>query len=149
VKASLKATQTDALKICMIQRGLTVESLALAGGVKQITISNQIAKSFPSRRLRLVMEGVLNLPIWSNMAAFESRQQLASRCGFDPFVLTAWELQQRSAALKIRGRSKSRCRAALIGLIEKHFIQPTHDVAPQKPPITIHRNEQHPIPKTI
>jgi hypothetical protein len=61
--ASLKSVQVDALKIKMIERTLTVDSMAAACGVKAITLSNQIAKNFPSRRLRLVVEGVLNLPL--------------------------------------------------------------------------------------
>jgi hypothetical protein len=105
----------------MIQRSLTVEKLASDCGVKPITLSNQIAKNFPSRRLRLIVETVLNLPIWSSAAEFESRRLLISRCGFNPFTLTTTELQQRVAGFKIRWRSKNKTRSALIDLLAKHL----------------------------
>jgi hypothetical protein len=119
--ASLKTVETDTLRYWMIRRALTVETLAENCGVKRITLSNQIAKNFPSRRLRLIVEGVLMLPLWSSEAAFKARQCLASRCYFDPFVFTTSQLQQRCSTLKIRGRSKDKRKASLIALIEGHF----------------------------
>jgi hypothetical protein len=105
----------------MIQRGLTVEKLAAACGIKKITLANQIAKNFLSRRLRLIVEKFFNRPIWSGSAEFERRQHLASRCGFDVFVLTLPELRQQVSSLKIRGRSKARRKSDFIILIERHF----------------------------
>ena len=115
----------------MIQRGLSVEKLSEVCGVKKITLSNQIAKNFPSRRLRQVVETVLNLSIWSNQDEFVTRQQLTSRCGFNPFVLTAPKLRQRIAELKLRGRSKARRKDAMIELLQQRFAitkshQPNH-----------------------
>jgi hypothetical protein len=118
---SLKTTETDALKILMIQRALTIEKLADDCGVKRVTMSNQIAKNFPSLCLRLVVEDVLKLPIWSSVAEFESRQLLATKCGYDPFALSTMELRQRITKLKIRGRSKNRRKGNLIDLIRHHF----------------------------
>ncbi len=121
VNQSLKTAETDALRICMIQRGLTVEKLAADCGVAPITLRNQIAKNFPSLRLRLVVEGVLNLAIWSGAAGLQVRQQLISNCGFDPFVLSASDLQRHVSGFKIRGRSKDRTKRALIALLQIHF----------------------------
>ena len=121
MKATLKATEIDALKITMIQRALTVERLANDCGVKLTTMSNQITKNFPSLRLRLVVEDVLTIPIWSNVAEFQDRRALATRCGYDPFVLSITELRQRITKLKIRGRSKNRHKGNLINLIRHHF----------------------------
>jgi hypothetical protein len=121
--ASLKTIETDALTICMIQRGLTVEQFAADCGVKRTSMSNQIAKNFPSTRLRLVVEGILNLAIWSSQAEFESRQRLAGCIGFDPFVLTMPELRQRSAVFYLQGRRKATRKADLIRLIQQHFNQ--------------------------
>ena len=121
--ASLKTAETDRLRICMIQRALTVKKLAAACDVKRITLSNQVAKNFPSLRLRLVVESVLKVPIWSSAADFVRRQQLISSCGFDPFLLPLVDLQQHVAGFKIRGRGKDHRRLALIGLLEKHFSQ--------------------------
>ena len=105
----------------MIQRSLTVEKLAADCGVKRITLLNQIAKSFPSLRLRLVVEKVLNEPIWSSPDEFENRKQLAARCGFNPFLLTAPTLRNHMARMKLRGRSKARRKDALIELLQQHF----------------------------
>ena len=134
MKASLKTTETDGLKIILLQRGLTVEGLAKDCGVKEITLRNQLAGNFQSRRMRLVIEGVLTTPIWSSVDSFESRQRLTSRCGFDPFMLTASQLQKRCAGMKLRGRSLDRRKSALISLVEKHCIQPTNSIHQTKNP---------------
>jgi len=105
----------------MIERELTAQRLAIVCGVKKTTMSNQIAKNFPSLRLRLIVESVLNLPIWSSQAEFDKQRQLTSRCGFNPFVLTAPELRQRIRGLKLRGRSKAKRKDDLIGLMQQHF----------------------------
>jgi hypothetical protein len=105
----------------MIQRALTVEKLADDCGVQRVTLSNQIAKNFPSLRFRLVVEDVLKMSIWSSVAEFESRQSLAAKCGYDPFVLSTTELRHYITKLKIRGRSKNRRKDNLIGLIRHHF----------------------------
>jgi hypothetical protein len=85
------------------------------------TISNQIAKNFPSRRLRLLVESVLEQPIWSTWTDFEARQRLARNCGFDPFTATMPQLKFAASALKLRGRSRDRHKAKLIALLELHF----------------------------
>lgn len=114
---SLKTAETDALKICMIQRGLTVESLAADCGVKTVTFSNQIAKNFPSRHLRAVVEQKLQTCIWSPPEEFAARGQFVSRNGFDPFVLSVPELQQAARKLKLKGRSRSKRRRAIVALL--------------------------------
>jgi hypothetical protein len=43
VKLSLKTTETDAVRVLMIQRALSVQSLAVACGVTAQTMANQIA----------------------------------------------------------------------------------------------------------
>jgi hypothetical protein len=123
VKQSLKSVEVDALKIKMIERALTLDSLAAACGVKSVTLANQIAKSFPSRRLRLVAENALNHPLWSSPAEFENRQQLARQLGFDPFVIHETKLRRAVVALKLRGRSRARRKAALIVLLQNHFTK--------------------------
>jgi hypothetical protein len=132
--ASLKSVQVDALKIKMIERALTVDSLAAALGVVSITLSNQIAKNFPSARLRLIVENVLGLPLWSSQAQFDSRQQLARQCGFDPFVIHETKLRRHVAALKLRGRSRARRKTALIALLQNHFTkhENTNNLNPPK-----------------
>ena len=132
--ASLKSVEVDALKIKMIERALTVDSLAAACGVKSITLSNQIAKSFPSRRLRLMVEKVLNLPLWSSQAEFAGRNELVRRCGFDPFAMNETQLRHRVSALKLRGRSRNRRKAGLIVLLQNHFTNDQH-INPNPPKI--------------
>lgn len=128
---SLKTVQTDALKIRMIQLSLTVEAFAEKCGVSIVTMRNQISQNFPSRRLRLVAEGVLKLAIWTTNADFERRQQLSSWLGIDPFVLSVPELRKKVSQLKIRGRAQARRRPNLIALLKKHFIAQS-EVAPPR-----------------
>lgn len=118
----------------MIQRGLTIEHLAAACGVKRVTMSDQIARNFPSRRLRLVAESLLNQPIWSNQADFEARQHLAQRCGLDPFAATVPKLRQLVTVLKLRGRSRHKRKAALIALLQAHFANAKTDTQQNAPP---------------
>lgn len=118
---SLKTAETDALKILMIQRAITTATLAAKSGVSEATLRNQIANNFPSSRLRFVIEAVLNIPIWSSITEFESRIKLAAHCGFDPFIVSVPRIQKALADLKIRGRSNSRKKGALIKLLENHF----------------------------
>ena len=118
---SLKTAETDALKIYMIQRAVSVEMLAKKCGVSVVTMRNQIAKNFPSLRLRLVVEDVLSNPFWTDISEFESRQRLSSWLGIDPFVLSVPELRKKISQMKIRGRSASRKREVLIGLLQQVF----------------------------
>jgi lambda repressor-like predicted transcriptional regulator len=120
-KPSQKTVETDALRIHLIQRGITVESLALACGLKRTTMSNAIAENVPGRRLRIVLEDVLKLPLWSSLADFEARQQLARLCGYNPALISLIELRQRVSTLKLRGRSRARRKTDLIALLHRHF----------------------------
>jgi transcriptional regulator with XRE-family HTH domain len=118
--ASLKKPETETLKILMIERCLTPTALAEKCGMTRSTISNQIAKNVPSRRLRLLLESVFDQTIWSTQADFEARKQLCQQCGFDPFTAHKTQLQRIVATLKLRGRS-ARLKAKLIALLQCHF----------------------------
>ena len=100
-KMSLNSTETHGLKVLMAQRELSVSALAVSCDVESVTLSNQLSKNFPSQRLRLIVEHVLKLPIWSTSADFSVRQHLIACCGFDPYQLTA------AAALPISRRVKN------------------------------------------
>jgi hypothetical protein len=104
----------------MLQRGLTVEALAADCGVKPVTISNQVAKNFPSRHLRAVVEQKLQACIWSPPEEFAARGQFVSRNGFDPFVLSVPDLQKAARKLKLKGRSRSKRRTDIIALLFQH-----------------------------
>ena len=121
MSASQKTPQTDALRILMIQRSLSVEDLAGKCGLEAATLRNQIAANFTSRRLRLVVEGFLGASIWSGVEDFEFRQKFTAQCGFDPFTLSVPGLRQKISALKIRGRSRSRKKPVLIEMLRSHF----------------------------
>lgn len=116
-KQSLKTAETDALRICMIQRDLTVKNLATDCGIAPITLSNQISKNFPSLRLRLIVEDVLKIPIWSSVNEFEHRQKIILQYGFNPVVLSMAKLRQKAANFKIKGRSKCRRKQQFITLL--------------------------------
>jgi hypothetical protein len=122
---SLKTVETDLLRILLIRHGLSSEQLAVACGVQKITIFNEMAKNFPSLRLRLVVETVLEQAIWSSQAEFDARRHLAQRLGFDAFTIPDWQLRQRVSALKLRGRSKARRKGELIALLQSHFPEPS------------------------
>jgi len=130
---SQKTVETDALRIQMIQRGLTVEALARACGVKRTTLSNAIAENVPGRRLRVLVEDAFKQPVWSTLADFEARQQLARQCGFNPVLLSLSELRRYTGALKLRGRSRIRRKAALIALLQNHFTKNTKTPNPIPP----------------
>jgi hypothetical protein len=118
---SFKTNETVSLKILMIQRAVTAEQLADRCGVKKITIYDQTAKNFPSRRLRLLVESALDQPFWSSPVDFAARRQLAATWGFDPFTVPAARLREFAAELKLRGRSAARRRSDLTAMIQEHF----------------------------
>lgn len=124
--SSQKTVETDALKIHMIQRGITVADLARACGLKRTTMSNAIAENVPCRRTRIVVEDALKTSFWSTLAEFKARQQLALLCGYNPALISLIELRQRVSALKLRGRSRARRKDDLIALMQRHFTTPNH-----------------------
>jgi hypothetical protein len=124
VRHSLKTTETDAVRVLMIQRAISVQSLAVACGVTGRTMANQIAANFPSRRLRNVVESIFGVAIWTAPDDFERRKSLVERSGINPFVMDVPTIQRHATAFKIVGRHNRR-RASLISSIEKHFAPPT------------------------
>lgn len=111
----------------MIQRVLSVECLAEKCGIAVVTLRNQMALNFPSRRLRMVVEDVLGLPIWTTLVKFDSRQKLSALCGFDPLTASVPELRKKLSALKIRGRSGSHKKGVLIQMLEAHLTKQTNN----------------------
>lgn len=107
----------------MIRDGLTVENLASACGVTVRTFRNQLSGNFPSRRLRIVLETVTRLDLWSTLAELEARQALISGLGFNPFTLPTRQLWLRLSILKVKGRSSDRSRPAMIRLLETYIQQ--------------------------
>jgi AraC-like DNA-binding protein len=128
VSTSLKLSETVSVKVILLERGLTVESLAADCRISARSFRNQVAANFPSLRLRLVLEQVLALPIWSTLEDFNSRKELIARCGFDPLRRTTTQLYNYLAVKKIRGRSKTaRTRKELTELLMQSALQPkTH-----------------------
>jgi hypothetical protein len=117
-----KSAATHALKIIMVQRELSVSSLATSCGVKPQTLSNQFVNSFRSRHLRIVVENFLGQAFWSTPEEVEVRRRLIARCGDDPYQMTAAQLYQYLGVLKIRGRSKCvRRRKDLIAFLPSSF----------------------------
>jgi hypothetical protein len=117
-----KSAEISILKIAIIRKGLTMETLARGCGVNYSTFRTELSKNMPSKRLRIVIEHVLKTPIWSGSDDFNRRQKLIEHCGFDAYQMSADQLYQYLTVLKIRGRSKGgRRRAALIALLEQTF----------------------------
>jgi hypothetical protein len=122
VSTSLKLSETVSVKVILLERGLTIEGLAKDCKISARSFRNQVAANFPSLRLRLVLEQVLALPIWSSPEDFNARRELIARCGFDPYRLTTTQLYKYLAVIKIRGRSKtSRTRKELTALLQSAF----------------------------
>jgi len=117
------------VRALMIQRAISVQSLAVACGVTARTMANQIAASFPSRRLRCVVENYLGVAVWTTPGEFARRQTLVKNCGVDLIIQTAPKIRQMAESLKIRGRGNRR-RANLISLIEKHLTTTTPNPRP-------------------
>jgi hypothetical protein len=117
VKHSLKTAETDALKIALLSRGISVSGLADSVGLKTVTIQNEFSKNFPSRRLRMLVESVLGIPIWTSGADFERRRSLTKKLGFNPFTTSMSGLRQEARRRKLPGRSLSKSREDLIHLL--------------------------------
>jgi hypothetical protein len=126
VKHSLKTAETDTVRALMIQRGISIQCLAVACGVTARTMANQIAASFPSRRLRCIVENYFGVAIWATSEEFAKRRRVISAAGFNPFIQDVPAIQRHVTALKIPGRA-NRLRENLISLIEKHFADTTRN----------------------
>ena len=112
------------VRVLMIQRAISVKSLAESCGVTARTMANQIAANFPSRRLRGVVETILGVAIWSAPDDFARRQSVARRLGVNLAAASRTALQRHAAGLKISGRANRR-RTNLISLLETHFENKT------------------------
>ena len=123
MSTSLKAPQTDTLRIEMIRRGLSVDGLAALSGISVESMANQLAGNFPSRRMRLVVEKVLNMPMWSGADEFNSRLEFERSAGRDLILLTVPEMKCWAKELKIPRRYKATSRSSLISLLQNHFSE--------------------------
>jgi len=115
----------------MIIRNLGIAALAEACGVSSTSLSDQFSKDFPSRRLRLVIETVIGMPIWSSREEFDARQALAQRCGFDPFTVPESKVRKYAAGLRVHGLRSHRRKASLISLLQRHFAANPNPTYPQ------------------
>jgi hypothetical protein len=120
-----KSAETDALKLLLQERQGSIDSLAAAAGVKAVTLRKQISANFPRRRLRLVLEAVLDTPIWSAQKDFVRRKYLKARLDFDPFTIPVRQLRQYVGGLKISERSQNRTRQKLVRLLESYLSPQT------------------------
>jgi hypothetical protein len=73
-----------ALKIAMLQRGLSSADLAKLVGKAEPTIRNQVSRGVPSTQLRAEIEAALGLALWDTPENLILRLQCRNRFGFDP-----------------------------------------------------------------
>lgn len=123
--ATLTATAKVAaatLKRFFQERGLSRREVAARAGIRLKTLREQLAKGFPRRRLRLVMETALDAPIWTDEAEFIRRKALRARLHFDPWTIRAEELRRQMSRLEIKGWRDKRKRRELIELLEQQLL---------------------------
>jgi hypothetical protein len=122
-----RSSETDALRILLIQRGMNTVGLARLAGFSRGGMSAAIAKSFPHLPARWRVERALGyVPIWSSPKTVRLRRECSERLGFDPFLLNIHELRERARRLPIRGPS-DRSKDALVAAIFEHLAaNPAH-----------------------
>lgn len=125
--ATPKPIEVAAFEVALLKSGETIPALAPKAGLTLIGLRTQRSKGFPSLATRRRLEAALRQPIWTSAAEWEQRQQCLARHAFDPGVLTVPQLRTRARELRLRGRSKARCRAEVVALF---FAAP-----PQSPTI--------------
>jgi hypothetical protein len=120
-KAS-KDASSDILKKLFEERGLSRATVAAMAGIKRATLQQQLAKGVPRQRLRLVMETVVDAPVWSSPDEFIRRKALKLRLAFDPHTVRAEQLRRQIPGLKIKGWKGKWRRQQLIELLEQKFL---------------------------
>lgn len=101
-------------------------------GIRLKTLREQLAKGFPRRRLRLVMETALDAPIWSGDAEFIRRKALRARLHFDPWTISAEQLRRQMTSLKIKAWGGRWKRRELIELLEQQFLNKNQHIGGTK-----------------
>jgi hypothetical protein len=93
-----------ALRIALIQRGLTVRQVAQVISQTPGGLSSMITRGVDSQRTRDAIEAALGYrhPIWSSSGALAARKRCVSLLGFDPMLASLEDLRRHAGTLGIQ-----------------------------------------------
>ena len=118
------------LNLIFKRRGLSRAAVASRAGIKRTTLRQQLAKGFPRQRLRLVMEAIADVPIWSAENDFLRRKALRLRLHFDPYTVPANQLRRQIPGLQLKGWRGKWKRSQIIELLERKFLTTNAEISP-------------------
>jgi hypothetical protein len=90
--------ETRAVRIAMVEEGLSVHQFAARCGMPARHLSASLARNVPHQLTRFRIEAGLayRRPIWSTFEELEQRRLCVERLGFDPQILGVRELHRRA-----------------------------------------------------
>ena len=112
----LRAIETDAVWIALIEEGMDVPALAERCGLKACSLASALSNGFPDALTRFKVEALgfaYRRPIWSDAKALEERRRCLEKFGFDPYLVGVRALRRLAKDI---GADFSLCRnkAAMI-----------------------------------
>lgn len=152
MRETIKNTETDTVRIALIQRGWSYADIARRAGLSTRSFSTQLSGNFPNTLARAKVEAAFeySVPIWCSIKTQAARKFCCDRFGSDPALVALPALRQLAERVNLPGWQAHVKKRNLLSAVLAHVTATiAHRVPPQKPPITIHRNEQHPTPKII
>ena len=108
----LRAIETDAVRVAMIEEGLNVSTLAKACGLQASSLGSALSKGFPDRLTRLKVEKAFDYrrEFWSDRQTLQKRRRCQEKFGFDPYIIGVRALRRLGKDI---GADFSRCLSKL------------------------------------
>jgi transcriptional regulator with XRE-family HTH domain len=108
------------LRKLLKERGMTFADLALATGLSESSVEDQLHGRVHFHRRAWKIESVLNTPIWTPAERFAELRRCSSLIGVDVMLTGFQELRRRAIALKVPGARLLTNRDDLVSAVLAH-----------------------------